>query len=221
MYRIEYIPSVHAVPHDLATVPEHSRCESPKIYRFMVQPHASRTPSPSCDENKQTLRFEAEQIKMFFDFFPLRVRRFLLVRYYYVTPVVYLYVQFRLNPTIHTQCTCQRRYLSFLCSHRSLNLTLYRNPHNTHNNIHPLPLAALILVAPHPISLIVPVRSTRTMHAPSAHLLLLIGAHAHTLLGYAILALFCTARSGFREVLDDRAVDCEFVLRLRSLIVIV
>ena len=72
MYRIEYIPSVHAVPL-FVTVPEHSRCESPKIYRFMVEPHASRTPIPSCDENKQTLRFEAEQIKMFFDFFPLCV----------------------------------------------------------------------------------------------------------------------------------------------------
>lgn len=81
---------------------------------------------------------------------------------------------------------------------------LHRDPHNADHNIHPLPLPSLILKTPHPILLIIPVRPTRTMHPPPPHLLLRVRAHTH-----AILPAFPRVR----QVLDDGAVDGEFVAR--------
>lgn len=77
------------------------------------------------------------------------------------------------------------------------------NPHNAHHNIHPLLLAALKLIAPHAIALVVPVRAASTVHAPPAHFLAL----ARGLL--CVLALGLAAR--LRQVLDDRAVDGKLV----------
>lgn len=79
------------------------------------------------------------------------------------------------------------------------------NPHDAHHNIHPLLLAALKLIAPHAIALVVPVRAASTVHAPPAHFLALAG-----LLSFSrVLALGLAAR--LRQVLDNGAVDGELV----------
>jgi hypothetical protein len=96
-------------------------------------------------------------------------------------------------------------------AHPSVKDALHANPHNAHHNIHPLALPTLILETPHPIALIVPVRPARAVHATATHALLL-------------RSLLCRRRSSRRravhltahapriaEVLNDGAVDCEFV----------
>lgn len=64
------------------------------------------------------------------------------------------------------------------------------HPNDPHHNIQPLPLRRLILKAPHPILLVVPIRPARRVHAPPPSSCLTI------------------------TVLNDRAVDDVLELRL-------
>lgn len=74
------------------------------------------------------------------------------------------------------------------------------NPHHTNNNIHPLALPALKLITPHPIPLIIPISPTGTMHTPPANLPLL-----------TLILLLLLLRARVAQMLDNRAVDGEFV----------
>lgn len=77
--------------------------------------------------------------------------------------------------------------------------SLHTDPHHTNNNIHPLALPALELVAPHPILLVVPVRPAGAVHAAPPDLL------------RRTVAFLLAFLPRVRQVLDDRAVDGELV----------
>jgi len=88
--------------------------------------------------------------------------------------------------------------------------TLHGNPHDTHNNIHPLVLASFVLVTPHPIPLVVPVRAARAVHASAPNFALHLFAVAGSC-ALLLLAGTLAARRRIRQVLDDSAVDRELV----------
>ena len=86
----------------------------------------------------------------------------------------------------------------------SVRALLHANPHNAHHNIHPLALSALILETPHAITLIVPVRAARAVHAATAH-----APHFARFLCFRLG--FAACAPGLAQVLDDCAVDGEFI----------
>src|SRR5436309_3091526 len=51
---------------------------------------------------------------------------------------------------------------------------LYRNPYHTYYHIQALTLSTLILEAPHPIRLLIPIRSSRAVHSPPSNVRLSI-----------------------------------------------
>lgn len=77
---------------------------------------------------------------------------------------------------------------------------LNRNPDNTNNHIHAL---RLILVAPHPVLLIIPVSTAGAMHPSSPHALAPLRLSVHQ------LCAFTSSRSLGGEMLDYRRVDGE------------
>jgi hypothetical protein len=93
--------------------------------------------------------------------------------------------------------------------------TLHANPHDTNHNVHPLALAALVLVAPHAVPLVVPVRARGAVHAPAAHLRRR-PLHSTLLLLLDLPSLGAIVRFGaaavqIRQMLDDGRVHREFV----------
>lgn len=95
--------------------------------------------------------------------------------------------------------------ISHASSPVGLRSNLHTNPHHTDHNVHPLALPALILETPHAIALVVPVSSASTVHAPATNLLARLSSLFH------LLRAFGPCASRLRQVLDDCAVDGEFV----------
>lgn len=100
------------------------------------------------------------------------------------------------------------------------------DPDQHDHHIQSLGFAAIVLVAPHAIRLLVPVRTRRAVHTPAADVGLAIGGGRCAGCGSLALlgllgggacrgggALGLVELRGGDEVLDDRAVDGELVLR--------
>lgn len=96
---------------------------------------------------------------------------------------------------------------------------LQGNPYQHDHNVHALLLATVILVAPHAVGFLVPIRSRCTVHAAATHVGLAVRGGRRAGRGRLVLGLLGRGACGSRcalglvelrgrdQVLDNRAVD--------------
>jgi hypothetical protein len=94
------------------------------------------------------------------------------------------------------------------------------DPDEHDDNVQSLALAAIVLVRPHAVLLLIPVGAGRGVHAAAANVRLAVGGSGSLgrggnvrLLGPCLAALRLVKRRRGDEVLDDRAVACELEAR--------